>query len=50
MLFSRFFCQDSTLHVMLRSAFILKFIIAVAALAVAGIISIFYSHIRSKAF
>ena len=38
MLFSRFFRQDSTLHVMLCSAFILKFIIAVAALAVAGII------------
>ena len=40
MLFSRFSRQDSTLHVMLCSAFILKFIIAVAALAVAGIIII----------
>ena len=40
MLFSRFVRQDSTLHVMLCSAFILKFIIAVAALAVAGIIII----------
>ena len=40
MLFSRFSRQDSTLHVMLCSAFIFKFIIAVAALAVAGIIII----------
>ena len=40
MLFSSVFRQDSTLHVMLCSAFILKFIIAVAALAVAGIIII----------
>ena len=40
MLFSRFSRQDSTLYVMLCSAFILKFIIAVAALAVAGIIII----------
>ena len=40
MLFSRLSRQDSTLHVMLCSAFILKFIIAVAALAVAGIIII----------
>ena len=50
MLFSRFSRQDSTLHVMLCSAFILKFIIAVAALAVAGIIIIITRTFEVKHF
>ena len=50
MLFSRFSRQDRTLHVMLCSAFILKFIIAVAALAVAGIIIIITRTFEVKHF